>query len=335
MSRSSRENIVTAQKMSRQHGVALISVLLIFVLVTIIASEIITRNFLDIRKTGNLINSQQAYHYTLSGEQFARQILYRDHLESKQQYGENRADTLLDSWAVIDQGFDLEYGEMTIDIIDLQSLFNINSLLLDDGSIDSGAASQFSRLQDNLDLRDDYTALLSDWLDSDDQALINGGEDALYQDDGYVTANSALVDKTELRLLKDMMVADYQLLSPRITVIATSDEELKQASRKFNINTLDAEVLKALLVNTEEEDIDQIITMQAQGGYNSIEAWLSSGVRADLNTISADIQTYSEFFEVHIKVIFDQRISVLKTQLYRSFETGKITILSRQQSVDD
>ena len=69
---------------SRQRGIALITVLLVFALAAIIASDVASRIYRDIRKTSNLINSKQAYHYALAGEQFARQILFRDYRDEKE-----------------------------------------------------------------------------------------------------------------------------------------------------------------------------------------------------------------------------------------------------------
>ena len=86
----------SSRQPSRQRGIALISVLLVFALATVIASEIIARNALDIRKTANYLNSQQAYYYALSGEAYARQLLYRDFSEAN---GSAPSDALTDDWA--------------------------------------------------------------------------------------------------------------------------------------------------------------------------------------------------------------------------------------------
>ncbi|MDY0007561.1 MAG: type II secretion system protein GspK, partial [Spongiibacteraceae bacterium] len=57
---------------------ALISVLLIFALVVILASDIASRQYLDTRSTANLLGMRQAEYYALGAEEWARQMLYRD-----------------------------------------------------------------------------------------------------------------------------------------------------------------------------------------------------------------------------------------------------------------
>ena len=81
--------------MTRQRGVALISVLLIVVAATALAYEMATRHTLNIAQSRLLLNGSQARQYALGGEEYARQILYADWEDE-----ETRAyDTLQESWA--------------------------------------------------------------------------------------------------------------------------------------------------------------------------------------------------------------------------------------------
>ena len=188
---------------SKQQGVALISVLLVFAIATVIASEVISRNYRDIRRTANLISSKQAYHYALAGEAFARQILYRD-------FDKTSTDSLTETWAAELDTFDIDNGSMTIDIVDLQSRFNLNNLIDSEGRLELKAAAQFQRLLSALDIDSNYTARLVDWLDKDTQAMSDGGEDASYGLLDYLPANRPMIDKTELRLLKSWQWGDYE-----------------------------------------------------------------------------------------------------------------------------
>ena len=218
-------------RLQQQRGVALISVLLVFALAAIIASEVISRNYRDIRRTANLINGKQAYHYALSGEAFARQILHRD-------FKETQSDTLGDKWAEDLETFDIDDGAMTINIYDLHSRFNINSLIDANGRVDKLAAAQFQRLLDVLAIKGHYTQRLIDWLDSNSVATPDGAEDSAYQFSHYLPANRAMTDKSELRLLLGMSFEDYEKLKSYIVALPKFVDGRQQPTSKFNPNTM-------------------------------------------------------------------------------------------------
>jgi type II secretory pathway component PulK len=79
---------------ARQKGVALITALFIFSLVTIAAVAMAERQTLDIRRTENLIHYDQAYMYALGAEKWAGQLLLRDE--------DMKVDSLNDPWMAQD-----------------------------------------------------------------------------------------------------------------------------------------------------------------------------------------------------------------------------------------
>ena len=64
--------------MSRQRGMALITVLLVVAVVTVVSAGIIARQQLSIRSSANQLHVRQAWHYALGGETLAKAILQRD-----------------------------------------------------------------------------------------------------------------------------------------------------------------------------------------------------------------------------------------------------------------
>ena len=62
----------------RQRGVALITALLIVALATIAAVAMASRQQLDVRRTANILDGDQAFFYALGVESWARRILVRD-----------------------------------------------------------------------------------------------------------------------------------------------------------------------------------------------------------------------------------------------------------------
>lgn len=310
----------------RQSGVALISVLLIFAIAAVIAAEVMSRSYRDIHKTGNLINSKQATLFALSGEQYARQILYRDFIE--QQSRGNPVDRLADNWALNFQPFDIEGGEMTIVISDLQGRFNLNNLVDSNGAVNITAANEFRRLQTILDLSSDYTDLIIDWIDFNRLPRGNGGEDDVYNQ-GYLPANAPMADKTELRLIKGMDRQDFLKLAPLVVALPKQLGKFRFDDTKYNINTVDAKLLEAISTLSSNAT-QQVEARQQKGGYDTLQQWLNTPEGANLNAVSGKLSVNSEFFEIVVKANYQQRISVLTATLFRNSNDGKLTIIKRQ-----
>jgi len=307
------------RRVGKQHGVALISVLLVFTLVTLLASEMMTRNYIDIRKTAQLLNTKQAYYYALAGEEFARQILFRDLDASETAL----SDHLQEPWASNEGTLEIDQGELEIKIIDLTGRFNLNNLVDDQGRVSQTHAAQFERLQDQLSLNERYTSALVDWVDADNVTAAGDEENALYPD--YLPANQRTFDKTELRLLSGFNYLDFDLIKPHVTALPKAT--------KINLNTANKEVIRSLSATISGSQIEQIVKRQQLGGYDSVSKWLSAEAAA-LTSIGNKLSVSSSYFEVQVKVVFDQHYRVIRTQLYREPRSGKLKILKRFNTID-
>ena len=299
-----------------QQGVALITVLLIVALITLLASEMISRHFLDIRKARNLIYSSQAEAYALGGEAWARQILYRDY--------QNRGPVLVDhsgeEWATLANRLTMPDGELDIRIRDLQGLFNLNNLVDANGAVRSDAVQRFQNLQQQRGTEGDHSASLRDWLDRDDAP----DELAAYPDS--YPANQWLADRSELLAVAGVTPEDYQRLAPHISALP--------AVTRYNLNTLDEEVLAALQPALTSNQRQAISQRQQQGGYTSVNDWLANeaaalGVAADSLAISSD------YFEVTVITRYAERLSRLRTVLYRNPANGELQVIQRQFGLID
>ena len=109
-----------------QQGVALIFVLLIFVMMTVVASRIISDMQLNTEKTAQRLQYQQAKHYAKGGEQFAMVLLEDDAARDKQ--AEKKVDHWHEAWAANDDALETDEGEITMLIVDDQGRFNLNLL---------------------------------------------------------------------------------------------------------------------------------------------------------------------------------------------------------------
>ena len=310
-------------RIRRQSGVALISVLLVFALVAVIASQMLANNYLSIRKTANRMDSRQAYYYALAGEQLARQILARDY-RSGNGTSEEQVDRLTDDWAQTLDVFDIDEGKMEVEIVDAHSLFNINTLVDDEGQPVPEAKEQFKRLLTVLELPVDIADSLMDWQDADSQPLTAGAEDAYYQflERPYLSANQRVADRSELRLLKGINYNDYNTLKPFVVALPEIST--------YNVNTAKSELLRALSDQLNESAAESLQTTQQDGGYDSLSGWLSDSQGVALSLVKGQLGVKSEYFEVRVISLFNNRSSRMRTLLHRDAEDGKITVIKRQ-----
>lgn len=307
-----------ARRVAQQQGVALVSVLLVFALITVIASEILAVNYRDIKKTQHQFSSKQAYYYALGGESLARQLLYRDMASST-----NKSDGFKDTWAQPLESYNINEGTMTIEIIDLQSRFNINNLLSSNDAADPVYLQAFKQLQDQLDTQPSIAPALVDWLDSNQQLSAGGAEDLAYSNKTrpYLAANRALYDKTELRLLEGLSYEAYNELVEHVSV-------LPQGS-KINLNTVTGTVLKALVPALSASELSQIEQLQNQGGLERAAAWFNKPFAAKLKSQASLFSVSSEYFEVRVKSLYDGRVALLSTTLHRNANKSEIRIMKR------
>lgn len=302
--------------LSRQRGVALITVLLVFAVVAVIAAEMLRRGQLNVRSVGNLLESRQAYYYALGGEALARQVLALD-----ARNGRGGRDSLDEAWAkVAEQApFEIEGGAIKVEIRDLQARFNLNSLVDVQGTPIEGVAlprlkQLFAVLGTDARLADQWR----DWVDRDQIPQPGGAEDASYPN--YKTAGGPEADISSLRLLRDMQPETFDKIAPHVAVLPPD--------ALININTADATVLRALTPIISAR-ASQILARQQQGGYANLgELAQVLGEGADVTGLSVN----SGYFEVITTVQYLDRLLRLRTVLKRDQNSGAITVLSRSRT---
>lgn len=312
------------RRSSQQRGVALITVMLVFVLVAVIATQMLRRSQLNLRSVGNLIETRQAYYYALAGEAYARQVLAKDAMSSR-----GSIDSLDEDWAQSKdmQPFEIDDGSMKIEINDLQGRFNLNSVVADPLGMQPNILEieQFKRLLTALQLNPNYAYLWLDWIDRDQTRSANGAEDADYSD--YKTSARPEADISALRLLHSMQPQDYAKLAPYVTV-------LPYGVTTINVNTADEIVLRSIssTINPAQAAISsaqaaQIVERQKSGGYRELtEVPGLNGAAASLS---------SNYFEVVVTVSYANRWQRIRTVLERKRNGSnqlEINVLSRVRS---
>lgn len=305
--------------MSRQRGVALITVLLVVAVVTVVTAGLIARQQLSIRSTANQLQVRQAWHFAQGGELLAQGMLLRDWRRGQ---NESPVDHLGEPWAQSLMSFDLDDGgQIRIRIEDASGRFNLNSLLRDEQPNEQ-AIQQFRRLLLRLNIEAPYAEQLVDWLDNNQDATgAYGAEDNRYLllAPPYRTADRRLQDVSELRLL-GMPVEHFQALAPYVAALP--------AEVGLNVNTASALVLSTLAEGLSLEAAQNLIAGRGASGYREIGAFLQQPALQGLPLAVETLAVSSEYFQVISEVDFADRRQVLVSQLQRGRD-GRVRVLSR------
>jgi len=266
-----------------QHGVALITALLVVALATIAAVAMATRQQLDIRRTGSLLHGEQAYSYVLGAESWAQVVLARDLRESG-------IDTLEEDWSTQPPVSFVEGGSVFGRIIDLQGRFNVNNLVAG-GAPDNDAIERYKRLLRLLELDETLADSLVDWIDADiDVRFPDGAEDETYLllDTPYRVANQPLVDISELRLVKGYSVEVIEKLRPFIVALPEATT--------INVNTASAEVLSTVAEDLSTSDGEALVEARGEEGFESVDSFTQDATLNSKNVTRESLSVTSQWF---------------------------------------
>ncbi|MCP5162035.1 MAG: type II secretion system minor pseudopilin GspK [Hahellaceae bacterium] len=308
---------------ARQRGVALLMVLFAFALASILATAILSRQNLFLKKTAVILQQSQAQEYATAVEQFARQILYRDYEEDKR--NNEFTDDLKEYWA--GNSLIIPFGNAILEsqIDDLQARLNLNDIVNNDGTANQFVIKRFKNLFELLEIKELTVEKIQDWIDPDSEAVNgDGGEDNLYliKDPGYRTANADFQDISELKLVDGVTAEIYQKLLPHVTV-------LPRGMGGVNINTCSKEVLQSLPPKAlDESRVDELVEERSKEPikkaqeFLALPAWAGSGIQ------DKEVRVNSEFFQVSTRVTLGDRVSRLVSVFQRD-KNGKLTLMSR------
>lgn len=306
--------------MSRQRGVALITVLLVVAIVTVVSGAMVARQQLSIRATSNQLQARQAWHYALGGEALAQAILARD-LKGGEP-GAAAIDHLLEPWAQPLPAFEIDQGEILVRIEDLAGRFNLNDLLRDQQP-NPAAVEQFRRLLLRLQISAPYAERLLDWIDPDQQPSGElGAEDNAYLglDKPYRSAGRRLHDLSELRLLLDMREEDFQRLAPYVVALPPNVP--------LNVNTASAMVLSSLSDNLSLGAAESLVELRRAVPFRNSAAFLAQPALAGTTLQGTALAVGSQFFQATSEVRLGDRRLALVSLLQRE-QDGSVRVLAR------
>ena len=304
-------------------GVALLSMLLVLALVSVITYRMVFENSQEIRLAVTLRDQAQSSEYASFGLDLAMSWLYKDWQSDRQ---ENKiVDHKGEGWAQADISVELETGALKINIADLMGRFNLNNLLGADGAVDEQQFALFQRLLSSLDLETELAIAIVDWIDPDISSRSYKTEDLGYlqSDIPYRAANRILSHTSELRLIRNIDHASFELLLPHITV-------LPEQGTPININTVSALLLEAVMPGLAAKDVFQAMD-EKKGGFSAVEEFLKHQVSAGVAEASYPISVDSEYFLLESQANVNDVLSGWIAMARRSRESGDLHILWREK----
>ena len=283
-----------------QAGIALLSAILITLTATAIIVAITHEEAFSIRKTSRILLMDRAGLYAMGLEDWARIFLQKDRKDSN-------IDHLDEDWAIGVPGLPIENGLLSGYIEDEQSRFNINNLLASEEWL-----NRFKRLCNNLEVDTTFIPALMDWIDEDFEVRYPDGAEEHYET--YRVANRAMVDISELMLVKHVTPEIYASLKPYITALPTATN--------FNVNTISETVFLSLGENlsadlfNEERDKEE---------FSSIQSFID---RLQIPIEESGLSVSTEYFHAYGQVSQGDLTLNLDSLLHRD-ENGKTRVIKR------
>ncbi len=313
----------------QQAGVALIVVLLIVAMMAAIAATMSERLFSQFHRAQNQISYQQAYWYAIGAEALAKVAI-------EQSYTDSDTINLSQPWAINEQTYPLDHGELTGKIRDMQACFNLNSLASSKQANEKTLyqTQVLQRLLESLDV-ESYQAetiaqSVQDFVDSNDTVdTISGVEDSAYEamSPAYLAANSYLADNSELRAVNQVSGDIMQKIAPYVCALPT-------AALQINVNTLDvgqAKLLAALLGSKiSESSAESILQGRPYDGWGQIDDFLSTPALSvlsddELDELKDHVTVDSAYFELDAQVkVNESRIRIRSLLFSESRETATV-----------
>ena len=310
-------NVARNRKYKSQSGVALITALLVVAIVTVIATGMATRQQLDIRRSGNVLERDQAYLLALGVESWGRSILVQDRRD-------NNVDNLSEVWATVLPPISVEGGHVAGHIEDMQGRFNINNLVKD-GKPSPIDVQRFERLLKGLELNPNLSQAVIDWIDSDSETTSgNGAEDGEYMGHNppYRTANNIINSVSELRLVNGFTKEAVTRLEPFISALP--------AYTPININTARPEILMALADDSTKADADAMIEDRGKKGYTEIQQFITSPTIKSRNIPADGLGVSSDYFTVDAASRFGKGQVRLLGLIHRTADNKAQTLIRAQ-----
>ncbi|WP_296244545.1 MULTISPECIES: type II secretion system minor pseudopilin GspK [unclassified Psychrobacter] len=252
---------VVAMNADSQRGVALLTVLLLVVSITVVAGAMLASQKIAIRRSGLLFDQNQLLQDIDTGQQLAVTLIRAD---AKL----NDSDSEQDIWAQPIPPYTLGGHSIGIELRDEASRFNINNLY-HNGAVDTAALAVFQRLLTQLNLEPDIAIAVLDYQDTDSEVYQDGGDETVvYNQESNRGAdrtlpNQALISVDQLAEIKGVNAEVLAALRPYITAVPYY--------LPINMNTASPVLLTALVEGATSQQMQSIVQLREKQAFSSVD----------------------------------------------------------------
>lgn len=291
----------------REEGAALLTVLMLVAVMAIISAAALERLTLATRLTANAGAVDQARAYADAAEQVATTRI-TDLIAL--QPGRT---TLRGGWLNAPQSVPVPSGTAIVRMNDGGNCFNLNSLVVGEDESDLKVRpigiTQFVGLMQALGIdpraAQGVAIAAADWIDTDSIPQPGGAEDESYIQlaQPYRTPNRFMTDASELRAVRGVTPAIYDVLRPWICALPTA------SLSPINVNTLtpaQAPLVAMLLPGKISlEQARQYLAQRPPDGYGGSRAFWAGPARSGITPdamVGEQVQVKTRYFRAAIAV---------------------------------
>ncbi len=299
---------------SRQHGVALVTALLVVMLAATVATYLLSQQNESLTRVERATERAQLGLHATTTLEWARSALVTQQKNSPTVH-------LSQPWAQGLVAKPIDTAVATGLLRDAQSKFNINNLIDANGKRRNADVDIFVRLLKILKLNPELANAILDWIDKDDDVSGAGGAENGYYwsianrvSGGYGAANKPILMIDELLRVKGMDEASFRRLAPFITALPTTTGE----RTKVNINTTSAELLTAIFEDVGSDVIAETIRLREMD-YKDVGEIKGRRAQLPAPTIDTFLDVTSRYFEASLAITGQhsqiRQAALLRTQV--------------------
>lgn len=330
--------VINSAKRLRQSGMALITVLFIFAVVSLLALGMQMRQKMDVAQASAMLSQSQAQIYAYSVEDIAKAGLSADWQRDQ---NSGQLDSTAEAWAMPIQ-YQINGVQFTIQLADLQGRFNLNSLHPSAPNA-AAAKTRFQRLLGHLALDTSIADELANWFDVNS----NSANNYLAYSPAYRSSGLPMNNVSELLLLEKVDASTFEKLEKYVAALPVD--------AVLNLNTTNKEVLaswdskltlddaQAVLDTFEPKAAASIAEPDRGSALKSVDDFWANATMAPLVNAAggaedetkalwdkADFDVKTQYFSVDTAVMFGERTLALHSVVFRDTTDGSSLVAQRE-----
>lgn len=330
--------VINSANGSQQKGMALITVLFIFAVVSLLALGMQMRQKMDVAQASAMLSQSQAQIYAYSVEDIAKAGLSADWQRDQ---NSGQLDSAAEAWAMPIQ-YQINGVQFTIQLADLQGRFNLNSLHPNAANA-TAAKTRFQRLLGHLALDTSIADELANWFDVN----ANSANNYLAYSPAYRSSGLPMNNVSELLLLEKVDATTFEKLEKYVAALPVD--------AVLNLNTTNKEILASWDSKLTLDDAQAVLdTFQPKAAASIAEPdrgsalksvddfWTNATIAPLVNATGgtedepkalwdkADFDVKTQYFSVNTAVMFGERTLALHSVVFRDTTDGSSLVAQRE-----